>query len=84
MRPQAKWQKRQLLPDIINQHITLIYQNQQPATSNDFDAYIAGARSREIDVKNVIAWWAKQERHTPLTQLALDVLSIPAISTECE
>lgn len=53
------------------------------ASDSDFDTYISTGRSREEDVPNVIAWWAKQRR-TPLTRLALNVLSIPAMSTECE
>lgn len=53
-------------------------------SSSNFNTYITGAISDPSDVPNVIAWWAKKDPRTPLAQLALDVLSIPAMSTECE
>lgn len=83
--PLANRQKRQRSPDLIDQHLKDLYANARPAESNsNFDTYIAGAISDPSDVPNVIAWWAKKEPRTPLAQLALNVLSIPAMSTECE
>ena len=82
--PIAKRQKRQRSPDLVDNYLTSIYQETATTASNsDFDNYVSGARSRPADVPNVIAWWHRQDA-SPLVQLALNVLSIPAMSTECE
>ena len=82
--PPSKRRRRERSPDIIDHYMQSIYRGSAAAASDsDFDTYISATRSREEDVPNIIAWWAKQ-RCTPLVRLALNVLSIPAISTKCE
>jgi hypothetical protein len=62
-----------------------VYQDTAAAGStDDFAAYTESTRSRPQDVPNVIKWWADSERLTPLARLVLGVLSILAMSTECE
>lgn len=46
--------------------------------------YISGARSCVQDVLNIIKWWVNSECRLPLAHLTLNVLSILAMSTECE
>ena len=49
---------------------------------DEYDRYVA---DRPDDVDDPIQWW-KDRRHTypQLSQLAFDMLAIPAMSTECE
>jgi hypothetical protein len=83
--PTAKRARRERSPDIFDRHMESIYQNAATTTdSDDFTGYTTGTRSRPQDVPNVIKWWADTERRSPLARMALDVLSIPAMSTECE
>lgn len=82
----AKRQKRERSPDAIEKHLLGIYEesHSEAVIGDDFDAYLAGSRLNPREITNVIGWWTEQPRQTALRQQALDVLSIPAMSTECE
>jgi hypothetical protein len=82
----AKRQRRDRSPDEIQRHLQSTYKDSASATvtDDDFDAYVTGSRLDLEEVTNVISWWVKQRRWTALKQQALDVLSIPAMSTACE
>ena len=49
---------------------------------DDYDAYLA---SLAIRVDNPIIWWRDDQTTYPrLSQMAFDLLSVPAMLTECE
>lgn len=82
----VKRQKQERSPDLFDRHIQSVYQDSVTAageSEGNFNAYINSARSRGVDVPNIIQWWAEKQP-SPLVQLALNVLSILVMSTECE
>jgi hypothetical protein len=81
--PLPKRQKRDYSPDAIEKHLFATYDSSTTTAADDFDAFIGGARVDPKDVPNIVAWWEHQISDS-LWQYALDVLSIPAMSTECE
>lgn len=58
------------------------YYTTESTTVDDYDAYLA---SPAIPVDNPIIWWRDHQTNYPrLSQMAFDLLSVPAMSAECE
>lgn len=58
------------------------YYASQAVAVDDYEAYIS---SPAIPVSDVIGWWRDHQITYPkLSQMAFDILSIPAMSAECE
>lgn len=73
---QADWMEEEVFPDG--------YFEAPPHRDNrrDYNTYLEKA---PIPVKNPMSWWANQESEYPaMYTMAMDLLSIPAMSAECE
>jgi hypothetical protein len=58
------------------------YYSSQAVTVDDYEAYKS---SPAIPINDVIGWWRDHQTTYPkLSQMAFDLLSIPAMSAECE
>jgi hypothetical protein len=58
------------------------YYTSQDVAVDDYDSYLT---TPPMKISNPIAWWREQQATYPkLAQMAFDVLSIPAMSAECE
>lgn len=57
----------------------------EPEEASDLDEVDLYLQEKIRPVADVLAWWeANRERFPRLTCMAFDLLSIPAMSTECE
>lgn len=70
-------------PDMLDKYLSraLLDIPVQTQTNDQFDTYINSPPVANIN--NIVHWWCAQP-YEPLTQQAFDLISIPAMSADCE